>query len=161
MKGERKIVNGLNSVLASELISINQTFLHSRILNDWGIAQFGKKEYKKSIQDMKQSDQLIARILFLEGLPNMQQLGRLRIGENPADILKCELALALDMRRLLAQTIRLCEEAHDYVSRLLLIGILESEENFIDWLEEQETLIELTGLPNFIQSQSQGKSHEG
>ena len=161
MKGERKIVNGLNSVLASELISINQTFLHSRILNDWGIAQFGKKEYKKSIQDMKQSDQLIARILFLEGLPNMQHLGRLRIGENPADIVKCELALALDMRRLLAQTIRLCEETHDYVSRLLLIGILESEENFIDWLEEQESLIDLTGLPNFIQSQSQGKSHEG
>ena len=154
MKGERKIVNGLNSVLASELISINQTFLHSRILNDWGIAQFGKKEYKKSIQDMKRSDQLIARILFLEGLPNMQQLGRLRIGENPEDILKCELALALDMRRLLAQTIELCEETHDYVSRLLLIGILEAEEQFIDWLEEQETLVELTGLPNFIQSQS-------
>ena len=154
MKGERKIVNGLNSVLASELISINQTFLHSRILNDWGIIRFGKKEYKKSIQDMKQSDQLIARILFLEGLPNMQQLGRLRIGENPEDILKCELALALDMRRLLAQTIELCEETHDYVSRLLLIGILEAEEQFIDWLEEQETLVELTGLPNFIQSQS-------
>ncbi len=110
---------------------------------------------------MKQSDQLIARILFLEGLPNMQHLGRLRIGENPADIVKCELALALDMRRLLAQTIRLCEETHDYVSRFLLIGILESEENFIDWLEEQESLIDLTGLPNFIQSQSQGKSHEG
>ncbi len=154
MKGERKILSGLNSVLASELISINQTFLHSRILNDWGIIRFGKKEYKKSIQDMKQSDQLIARILFLEGLPNMQQLGRLRIGENPEDILKCELALALDMRRLLAQTIELCEETHDYVSRLLLIGILEAEEQFIDWLEEQETLVELTGLPNFIQSQS-------
>jgi len=154
MKGEQKVVNGLNRVLASELISINQTFLHSRILNDWGIAQFGKKEYKKSIRDMKQSDQLIARILFLEGLPNMQQLGRLRIGENPEDILKCELALALDMRQLLAQTIKLCEETYDYVSRLLLIGILEDEEKFIDWLEEQEALIKLTGLPNFIQSQS-------
>ncbi len=154
MKGEQKVVNGLNRVLASELISINQTFLHSRILNDWGIAQFGKKEFKKSIRDMKQSDQLIARILFLEGLPNMQQLGRLRIGENPEDILKCELALALDMRRLLAQTIKLCEETYDYVSRLLLIGILEDEEKFIDWLEEQEALIKLTGLPNFIQSQS-------
>jgi len=154
MKGERKIVNALNGVLANELISINQTFLHSRILNNWGIVQFGKKEYQKSINDMKQSDQLIARILFLEGLPNMQQLGRLRIGENPADILKCELALALDMRRLLAQVIELCEENSDYVSRLLLIGFLEDEEKFIDWLEEQKTLIEMIGLPNFIQSQS-------
>ena len=154
MKGGRKVVNALNGVLANELISINQTFLHSRILNDWGMVQFGKKEYKKSINDMKQSDQLIARILFLEGLPNMQQLGRLRIGETPADILKCELALALDMRRLLAQVVELCEESSDYVSRLLLIGILEDDEKFIDWLEEQETLIEMTGLPNFIQSQS-------
>ena len=154
MKGERKIVNALNGVLANELISINQTFLHSRILNNWGIVQFGQKEYQKSINDMKQSDQLIARILFLEGLPNMQQLGRLRIGENPTDILKCELALALDMRRLLAQVIELCEENSDYVSRLLLIGFLEDEEKFIDWLEEQKTLIEMIGLPNFIQSQS-------
>ena len=154
MKGERKIVSGLNDVLANQLISINQTFLHSRILNDWGITRFGEKEYKKSIQDMKQADHLIARILFLEGLPNMQQLGRLRIGENPADILKCELDLALDMRNSLAEVIKLSEEEHDYVSRLLLVNNLEDEEKFIDWIEEQETLIELTGLPNFIQSQS-------
>ena len=154
MKGERKIVSGLNDVLANQLISINQTFLHSRILNDWGITRFGEKEYKKSIQDMKQADHLIARILFLEGLPNMQQLGRLRIGENPEDILKCELALALDMRNSLAEVIKLSEEEHDYVSRLLLVNNLEDEEKFIDWIEEQETLIELTGLPNFIQSQS-------
>ena len=154
MKGERKIVSGLNDVLANQLISINQTFLHSRILNDWGITRFGEKEYKKSIQDMKQADHLIARILFLEGLPNMQQLGRLRIGENPADILKCELDLALDMRNSLAEVIKLSEEEHDYVSRLLLVNNLEDEEKFIDWIEEQETLIELTGLPNFIHSQS-------
>ncbi len=154
MKGERKIVSGLNDVLANQLISINQTFLHSRILNDWGITRFGEKEYKKSIQDMKQADHLIARILFLEGLPNMQQLGRLRIGENPEDILKCELDLALDMRNSLAEVIKLSEEEHDYVSRLLLVNNLEDEEKFIDWIEEQETLIELTGLPNFIQSQS-------
>ena len=128
MKGERKIVSGLNDVLANQLISINQTFLHSRILNDWGIARFGEKEYKKSIQDMKQADHLIARILFLEGLPNMQQLGRLRIGENPEDILKCELDLALDMRNSLAEVIKLSEEEHDYVSRLLLVNNLEDEE---------------------------------
>ena len=103
---------------------------------------------------MKQADHLIARILFLEGLPNMQQLGRLRIGENPEDILKCELDLALDMRNSLAEVIKLSEEEHDYVSRLLLVNNLEDEEKFIDWIEEQETLIELTGLPNFIQSQS-------
>ncbi|MBK19275.1 MAG: bacterioferritin [Rhodospirillaceae bacterium] len=154
MKGERKIIQALNGALANELISINQTFLHSRMLNDWGIERFGGYEYKKSIKDMKQADQLIARILFLEGLPNMQQLGRLRIGENAADIVEVELALTQDVCRTLSNAIHLCEDHEDYVSRLMLVGILEDEENYIDWLGEQQSLIESTGMQNYIQSQS-------
>jgi len=154
LKGERKIIQALNGALANELISINQTFLHSRMLNDWGIERFGGYEYKKSIKDMKQADQLIARILFLEGLPNMQQLGRLRIGENAADIVEVELALTQDVCRTLSNAIHLCEDHEDYVSRLMLVGILEDEENYIDWLGEQQSLIESTGMQNYIQSQS-------
>lgn len=152
MKGDSKVVSQLNSVLGFELISINQTFLHSRMLNDWGLDDFGEKEYKKSIKDMKQADKLIERILFLEGLPNLQSLGKLRIGEDAEEILKCELDLMKDQLKELRKAIALCEEKSDYISRDILEDILEDEEEFLDWLETQTDLIQKMGLQNFIQS---------
>ncbi|WP_025899206.1 bacterioferritin [Sneathiella glossodoripedis] len=154
MKGDKKVINGLNAILGFELISINQTFLHSRMLKDWGISEFGEKEYKKSIKDMKQADKLIERILFLEGLPNLQSLGRLRIGENAEEILGCEMDLTLEQIKELRDIIALCEDTSDYVSRDLLEDILEDEEEFVDWLETQQGLIAKMGLSNFIQSMS-------
>ncbi len=154
MKGDKKVITQLNSILGFELISINQTFLHSRMLNDWGVKEFGEKEYKKSIKDMKQADKLIERILFLEGLPNLQNLGRLRVGENSEEILQSEMDLLLDQIQSLRGAIALCEELADYVSRDLLEDILEDEEEFVDWLETQQGLIKRMGLANFIQSMS-------
>ena len=154
MKGDPKVLSQLNAILGFELISINQTFLHSRMLNDWGVTDFGEKEYKKSIKDMKQADKLIERILFLEGLPNLQSLGRLRIGENTEEILQCEMDLLLDQIKSLRGAIALCEDTADYVSRDVLEDILEDEEEFVDWLETQQSLIQKMGLPNFIQSMS-------
>jgi len=154
MKGDPKVISTLNSVLGNELISINQTFLHSRMLNDWGLDDFGSAEYKKSIKDMKQADKLIARILFLEGLPNLQSLGRLRIGENTEEIIKCEMGLMTDQLSDLRAAIALCETLSDFVSRDMLEDILEDEEEFLDWLEIQQGLIEKMGLNNYIQSQA-------
>ena len=152
MMGDKKIISQLNSVLGYELVSINQTFLHSRMLNNWGMNEFGEKEYKKSIKDMKQADALIERILFLEGLPNLQSLGRLRIGETAEEILQCEMDLLLDQIKGLREAISLCETSNDFVSRELLEEILEEEEEFVDWLETQQGLIKKMGLQNFIQS---------
>ena len=154
MKAESKIVAQLNSVLKNELISINQTFLHSRMFNDWGMDNIGKREYEKSIKDMKQADKLIKRILFLEGLPNLQDLGKLRIGEDTDEILNCELALSGDCIGELRAAIALCEKQRDFVSRALLDDILEDEEEFLDWLETQIGLITDVGLQNYIQSQT-------
>ncbi|OUR79465.1 bacterioferritin [Alphaproteobacteria bacterium 46_93_T64] len=154
MKGDPKIIAVLNSILGNELISINQTFLHSRMLNDWGLDDFGSAEYKKSIKDMKQADKLIERILFLEGLPNLQSLGRLRIGENTEEIIKCEMDLMNDQLSDLRSAIALCETQSDYVSREILDDILEDEEEFLDWLETQQGLIQKMGLKNYIQSQA-------
>ena len=154
MKSDPKIISTLNSVLGNELISINQTFLHSRMLNDWGLNDFGSAEYKKSIKDMKQADTLIARILFLEGLPNLQSLGRLRIGENTEEIIKCEMGLMTDQLADLRAAIALCETLSDFVSREMLEEILEDEEEFLDWLETQQGLIQKIGLKNYIQSQA-------
>ncbi|MDV7340243.1 bacterioferritin [Terasakiella sp. A23] len=154
MKGSKKVIAQLNKVLGNELISINQTFLHSRMFNDWGMTEIGGKEYKKSIKDMKQADKLIERILFLEGLPNLQSLGKLRIGEDTEDIIKCEFDLMTDMLADLRAAIALCEEEQDYVSRDLLDDIIEDEEEFLDWIEVQQWQIKEQGLQNYIQSQT-------
>jgi len=153
MKGNKEVLSKLNTVLGNELVSINQTFLHSRMLNDWGLDDLGKAEYKKSIKDMKQADKLIERILFLEGLPNLQSLGKLRIGEDTPEIIQCEMDLMNDQLKDLREAIALCEQHDDYVSRDLLDGLIEDEEEFLDWLEIQQGLIEKTGLQNYIQSQ--------
>ena len=135
-----------------ELTSINQYFLHARIYKNWGLEQLNKKDYKKSIKDMKQADKLIERILFLEGLPNLQQLGRLRIGEHTAEMLQCNLDFELDQIKALRTAIEFCEQEADYVSRELLVEILDDEEEYLDWIESQQFLIDNTGIENYQQS---------
>jgi len=154
MKGSPKVIAQLNKILGNELVSINQTFLHSRMFNDWGMCEIGGKEYKKSIKDMKQADKLIERILFLEGLPNLQSLGKLRIGENTEEIIQCEMDLLDPMLQDLRAAITLCEAESDFVSRDLLDDIIEDEEEFLDWLETQQWQIKEQGLQNYIQSQT-------
>ena len=154
MKGDAEVLKRLNLILKNELTAINQYFLHSRIFNDWGLDDIGEHEYKKSIKDMKQADKLIARVLFLEGLPNLQDLGKLRIGENTEEIVKCALALEEQSIADLRDAIALCEKKGDFISRELLDGILEDEEEYLDWLETQISLIKDMGLPNYIQSQA-------
>lgn len=154
MKGDAEVLKRLNLILKNELTAINQYFLHSRIFNDWGMEDIGEHEYKKSIKDMKQADKLIARVLFLDGLPNLQDLGKLRIGENTEEIVKCDLALEEQSIADLRDAIALCEKKGDFVSRELLDGILEDEEEYLDWLETQVSLIKNMGLPNYIQSQT-------
>ena len=154
MKGDKTVIEHLNRILKNELTAINQYFLHSRIFNDWGMDDLGEHEYKKSIKDMKQADKLIARVLFLEGLPNLQDLGKLRIGEDTPDIINCDMALEEQCIADLRTAIALCETKGDYVSRDLLDDILEDEEEYLDWLETQVSLIKDIGLPNYIQSQA-------
>ncbi len=154
MKGDAEVLKRLNLILKNELTAINQYFLHSRIFNDWGMDDIGEHEYKKSIKDMKQADKLIARVLFLDGLPNLQDLGKLRIGENTEEILKCDTALEEQSIADLRDAIALCEKKGDFISRQLLDDILENEEEYLDWLETQMSLIKDMGLPNYIQSQA-------
>jgi bacterioferritin len=153
MKGNKEVLSALNQVLTHELTSINQFFLHARMFKNWGLEELNEKAYKKSIKDMKQADDLIERILFLEGLPNLQHLERLRIGEHSKEMLECDLAMQMDQVPLLKQSIALCEEKQDYVSRELLEDILEYEEDYIDWLETQLSLINNIGVENYLQSQ--------
>ncbi|WP_281301046.1 MULTISPECIES: bacterioferritin [unclassified Iodidimonas] len=153
MKGDKKVIEHLNVILKNELTAINQYFLHSRILKDRGLHKLGDYEYHESIDEMKHADRLIERILFLEGLPNLQQLNRLRIGENVPEILQGDLDLEMDGHKDLKAAIGHCEKVEDYASRQLLREILTSEEEHIDWLETQLQLIEDTGLPNYLQSQ--------
>jgi bacterioferritin len=153
MKGNKEVLSALNQVLTHELTSINQFFLHARMFKNWGLEELNEKAYKKSIKDMKQADDLIERILFLEGLPNLQHLERLRIGEHSKEMLECDLAMQMDQIPLLKQSIALCEEKQDYVSRELLEDILEYEEDYIDWLETQLSLINNIGVENYLQSQ--------
>lgn len=152
MKGKANILSVLNQILTIELTSINQYFLHARMYKNWGLDELDEKDFKKSIKDMKQADNIIERILFLEGLPNLQQLGKIRIGEHTAEMLQCDLDLEMEQVTSLRDAIALCEKEHDYVSRELLEKILEDEEEFVDWIEAQQYLIENIGIENYQQS---------
>ena len=154
MKGDKKVIEHLNQILKNELTAINQYFLHSKIYKDWGIAKLAEKEYEESIDEMKHADELIERILFLEGLPNLQSLGKLRIGENVKEMLQCDLDLEIDAISDLQEAISHADNIRDYVSRDLFNSILSSEEGHVDWLETQITQIEKMGIENFIQHQS-------
>lgn len=153
MKGDNKVIEHLNKALGNELIAINQYFLHSRMFKDWGLTALADKEYEESIDEMKHADQLIERILFLEGLPNLQHLGKLMIGENTREMLECDLKLELQAIPDLRDGIACCESVRDYVSRDLLQRILDSEEEHVDWLETQLSLIDRVGLANYEQKQ--------
>ncbi|AZZ95719.1 MULTISPECIES: bacterioferritin [Pseudoalteromonas] len=153
MQGSKQVIAALNQVLTLELTSINQYFLHARMWKNWGIEELNEKAYKKSIKDMKQADDLIERILFLEGLPNLQHLEKLRIGEHTEEMLSCDMAFEMEQLPVLRSAIELCEKEQDYVSRELLEDILEYEEEYVDWLETQQFLIKNCGIENYLQSQ--------
>ena len=152
MKGDKKVIEHLNKILKNELTAINQYFLHSRMYKDFGLKELGEHEYEESIDEMKHADKLMERILFLEGLPNLQDLGKLKIGENTMEMLQADLDLELDALPDLKVAIEYCESIQDYVSRELFESILESEEEHVDWLETQLALIDRIGLENYQQS---------
>ena len=154
MKGDPKVIEFLNIALKNELTAINQYFLHSRMLDDWGVKKLAKFEYGESIDEMKHADKLTQRILFLDGLPNFQTLGRLRIGENVEEILKADLALEEEALPPLRDGIEYCEKVRDFVTRDLFAHILENEEEHVDILETQFELIKQMGIANYIQLQS-------
>lgn len=152
MQGNAKVIDYLNQVLKNELTAINQYFLHARMFKNWGFAQLDQIEFGESLDEMKHADSLIERILFLEGLPNVSDMGALRIGEDAKEIFSADLALELQAIPALRDGIAHCESANDYVSRELLKSILASEEEHVDWLETQLELIEKIGLKNYLQS---------
>ncbi len=156
MKGDAKVIEYLNKALYNELTAINQYFLHAKMLKNWGFNELAKHEYEESIDEMKHADKLSERILFLDGLPNFQALGKLRIGETPREILECDLVLEQEGVPLLREAIAHCETVADYVSRQLLASILDSEEEHIDWLETQLSVIDRIGEPNYLLTKLEG-----
>ena len=156
MKGDSKVIEYLNKALYNELTAINQYFLHSKMLKNWGLEDLAKHEYEESIDEMKHADQLADRILFLEGLPNFQALGKLRVGESPREILECDLSLELDGLPLLREAIEYCDGIKDYTSGRLFKDILDSEEEHVDWIETQLDLIGRVGEQNYLQSKMGG-----
>ncbi len=152
MRGDTRVLEYLNQALKNELTSINQYFLHSRMLDNWGMRRLGKLEYEESIDEMKHADRLVKRILFLEGLPNLQDLGKLFIGEDVREVLQCDLRRELEAHPMYKEAIAYCESVQDFVTRELLVHIQKSEEEHIDFIEEQLGLIDKMGLPNYVQS---------
>ncbi|HUW28927.1 MAG TPA: bacterioferritin [Sulfuriferula sp.] len=153
MKGNADIIQWLNRQLQYELTAINQYFLHARMYRNWGFNSLGKHEYEESIEEMKHADMLIERILFLEGLPNLQELGKLMIGEKTEECIACDLKLELGSRETLVAAVAACENLKDYVSRELFEHILEDTEEHIDWLETQLEVMQKVGIQNWLQSQ--------
>ena len=152
MKGDAKVIEFLNKALYNELTAINQYFLHAKMLKNWGLKELADHEYHESIDEMKHADKLSERILFLDGLPNFQALGKLRIGENVRELLGCDLALEYEALPVLREAIAHCEQVNDYVSRKLFADILESEEEHIDWIETQLALMDRVGDALYLQS---------
>lgn len=153
MKGDAKVIEFLNKALFNELTAINQYFLHAKMLKNWGLKELAEHEYHESIDEMKHADKLSDRILFLDGLPNFQALGKLKIGETPRELLQCDLALELEALPVLKDGIAHCEAVGDYTSRQLFADILDSEEEHIDWIETQLSLIERIGEQNYLAQQ--------
>ncbi len=154
MRGNPKTIEFLNKALKNELTAINQYFLHSRILKDWGVLKLAEKEYQESIDEMNHADWIIERVLFLKGLPNLQDMGKLMIGETVEEIIECDVKLEHIAIPLLREAITHCEEIKDYVTRDLMAKILTSEEEHLDFLETQQDQIKLVGIQNYIQAQS-------
>jgi bacterioferritin len=161
VSGDPQTVFHLNRILKNELTAINQYFLHSRMLADWGLSELAKKEYEESIDEMKHADKLIKRVLFVGGLPNLQDLGKLMIGENVREVITCDLSLEMRGVPDLKNAIAHCEVVKDYISRELFTHILESEEEHIDWLQTQIRLIEQMGIENFVQLQTKPNATAG
>ena len=153
MKGDAQVIGYLNKALYNELTAINQYFLHAKMLKNWGLKELAEHEHHESIDEMKHADRLSERILFLDGLPNFQALGKLRIGESPVEILRCDLSLEMDGLQVLRDAVVHCEGVNDFTSRKLFADILDSEEEHIDWIETQLSLIERIGEPNYLAQQ--------
>jgi bacterioferritin len=156
MKGEKNVLKSLNGCLKDQLTAINQTFLHARMSRNWGLTEFNDHEYQRSIKAMKNADKIIERVLFLDGLPNLQDLGKLMIGENVPEMIKGDLNMYTTLRGNIVSAMKLAEDSRDYLTRDLFEDILEHVEASIDWYETQQWLIDNTGIENYLQSQSGG-----